>query len=336
VTTGPFTELRPGALDLANTQILFGQRGMDFQDRTGGRFTFGTWLDDGQIWGVNAGYFFLRGRSIGQGFSSPGAPVLATPFFNALTGMQDSSLITFPGIMSGQIVIDAPSFLQGADANMTAKLWENNWFHWEASLGFRYLNLNEALNINSVSLVQIAPQFQGLGLPFDGNTISVSDSFQTRNHFYGAQLGSRVEMGYKRWTLELTGKVALGVTHQIATVQGLTTIDTTPTFIQNGGLFAVSSNSGRFTSNAFTVVPEVGFNLRFRLTERLQLFGGYSFFYWNRVARPADQVDTGVNPNFVPTSTTFGAAGGPNRPAFNFHSTDFFAHGANFGFEFRY
>ena len=103
VTTGPFTELRPGALDSTETKILFGQRGMDFQERTGGRFTFGGWLDDDQTWSVSAGYFFVRGRSIGQGFSSPGAPVLATPFFNANLGSQDSSLITFPGIMSGKL-----------------------------------------------------------------------------------------------------------------------------------------------------------------------------------------------------------------------------------------
>jgi hypothetical protein len=200
----------------------------------------------------------------------------------------------------------------------------------------RYLNLSEALNINAVSIVDLAEQYKGLGIPFDGNTINVRDSFDTRNHFYGGQLGTRVELEYKRWTLDLSGKVALGVSHQIAKVHGSTTIDTTPTFQQNGGLFAVSSNSGRFTNHAFAVAPEASFTLKFRLTERLQLFGGYSFFYWSRVARPSDQVDTTVNPNFVPTSTTFGASGGPQRPAFNFRSTDFFAHGANFGFEFRY
>src|SRR5262245_60693888 len=64
VTTGPFTDLRPGALDSPETHILYGQQNMDFQDRTGGRFTFGYWLDAEQIWGVNASYFFVRGRAI--------------------------------------------------------------------------------------------------------------------------------------------------------------------------------------------------------------------------------------------------------------------------------
>jgi len=336
VTTGPFSDLRPGALDSLDTKLLFGQNGMDFQDRTGGRFTAGWWLDDDQVWSVQAGYFFLRGRAIGHAFSSPGEPVLATPFTNALTNIPDSSLITFPGILSGQVVIDAPSFLQGAEANLNAKLWENEWLQWDASLGFRYLDLTESLNINAVSLVQLAPQYVGFGIPFDGNTITVNDTFETRNHFYGGQLGSRIEMNRGRWTLDLQGKVALGVTHSIANVHGSTGIDTAPAIAQNAGLFAVASNSGRFTSNSFAVVPEVGFNLKFQLTERLQLFGGYSFLYWSRVARPGDQIDTTVNPNFVPTSATFGAVGGPNRPGFSFRHTDFFAHGANFGLEFRY
>jgi len=262
--------------------------------------------------------------------------VLATPFFNANAGNQDSSLIAFPGIASGRVVIDAPSFLQGTDANLTAKLWHDEHFHWDALAGFRYLNLNEGLNINAVSNVALVPEFKGMGIPFDGNTIIVNDAFETRNHFYGGQLGMRGGFNRGRWHMDFLGKVALGVSHQIVTIRGSTNINTQPAFAQDAGLFALSSNSGRFTSNSFAVVPEVGVNLKFQLTERLQLFGGYSFLYWSSVARPGDQVDTAVNPNLVPTSATYNQVGGPNRPALNFRSTDFFAHGANFGLEFHY
>ena len=83
-------------------------------------------------------------------------------------------------------------------------------------------------------------------------------------------------------------------------------------------------------------VPEASINLYFQLTDHLKVFAGYTFLYWSHIARPGDQVDINVNPNLVPTSMTFGAAGGPARPAFTFHSTDFFAHGVNFGLELRY
>jgi hypothetical protein len=160
--------------------------------------------------------------------------------------------------------------------------------------------------------------------------------FHTRNNFYGAQLGTHVELDHKRWTLIMSGKVALGVTHEIAKIRSVTSIDTQPAILEPAGLFAVATNSGRFTHSAFAVVPEVNMTLKFQLTERLRLFGGYSFLYWSHVARPADQIDAGINPNLVPTSATYRTAGGPARPAMSFRQTSFFAHGANFGLEFRY
>jgi hypothetical protein len=336
VTTGPYTDPRPGALDSLGTSVLFGQPGMDFQDRSGGRFAIGGWLGEDELWALEARYFFLKGRSIGQRFESPGAPVLATPFFNLATNTADSSLSTFPGVMGGSITVDAPSFLHGAEANLSAVLARNEQFRFDLTGGFRYLYLREGLHINSNSLVELAPQFQGLGIPFDGNTIAVSDRFDASNHFYGGQLGTRVELHHKRWTIDFDARVALGVSHQVVAITGSTNIDTQPATAANGGLLAVSSNSGRFTQNSFAVVPEVGVMLKLQLTERLQLFGGYSFLYWSRVARPGDQIDANVNPNLVPTSMTFGTAGGPSRPGFSFRQTDFFAHGANFGLEFRY
>ena len=57
------------------------------------------------------------------------------------------------------------------------------------------------------------------------------------------------------------------------------------------------------------MVPEVGINLGFQLTNNLKIYGGYSFLYWTNIVRPGDQIDTTVNPNLVPTSSTFGTAG---------------------------
>ncbi|MBI1832565.1 MAG: BBP7 family outer membrane beta-barrel protein, partial [Planctomycetes bacterium] len=164
----------------------------------------------------------------------------------------------------------------------------------------------------------------------------ISDRFDTNNHFFGPQLGLRAEWQHKRWVLGGSAKVALGVTREIVTIAGSTFIDTQPATVNAGGLYAVSSNSGRFSRSAFAVVPEAGLNLGFQLTDNLRLFAGYTFLYWSHVVRPGDQVDTNVNLNFVPSSMTFGSAGGSNRPAFSFRATDFFAHGVNMGLEWRY
>ena len=335
VTSGSPTDPSPGALNSVNTTVLFGGNGLDFFDRKGGRFTGGWSFDDECTLGLEASYFFMSGRAINQTSVSPGAPVLANPFFNVNTGQPDSSLVTYPGVMSGQIFVDMPSFLQGADANVSVALWHGEHFRVDGLAGFRWLNLQEGLHFTESSLVQLASQYVGL-VPFDGNTISVSDRFDTHNNFYGAQIGARAEWQVKRWTLSLLAKVAFGASNEVVQIHGSTTIDTQPATVSNGGLYAVSSNSGQFTRNAFAVVPEANLNLSFQVNDHVRLFAGYTFLYWTSVARPGDQIDTSINTNLVPTSMTFGAAGGPARPGFSFHSTDFFAHGVNAGLEIRY
>src|SRR5207244_361036 len=119
-------------------------------------------------------------------------------------------------------------------------------------------------------------------------------------------------------------------------IHGRTSIDTTPATVTNAGLLALATNSGRHARDDFAVLPEIGVNFGFQITDRLQAFVGYTYMYWSNVVRPGDQVDLGLNPNLIPTSATFNTAGGPARPAFSFRDTDFWAQGINVGMEFRY
>jgi hypothetical protein len=335
VTTGALSDPLPGALSSASTTILFGGSGLDYQDRSGGRFTMGLWFDEEMRWGLNGSYFFLAGRSIAYSVSSPGNPVLAVPFFNVNTGAADSSIIAYPGVTSGHISVDAPSFLQSAEANLTAVLWYEPHVHLQGLIGFRYAGLNEGLRIEQSSLVNLAPQYIGL-VPLNGNTIAIDDYFGTRNQFYGAQIGGSAEFLYKRLSLEISVKAALGASNEVVGIHGSTTIDTQPATTANAGLLALSSNSGQYSRNVLAVVPELSVNLGFQLTDHIRMIAGYSFLYWSSVARPGDQIDTAINPNLVPTSNSYGNTGGLARPAFVFHSTDFFAHGVNLGLEVRY
>jgi len=328
LTTGPATDPRPGALDSSNTSILFGGGGQDNKNRSGGRFFAGCWLTDEDSVGVEAGYFFLGPRAIGTFESSPGNPVRARPFVNVNAGMQDSSLVAYPGLIGGSVRIQAPSFLQGAEANMVTAVGQANHLRLEAFLGFRYLNLGEGLHIDENDLVSpMSPQLPGQPIP-------ISDRFDVQNNFFGGQLGARADFRWKRCTLNILAKVALGETYETVSIHGSTQIGTRPAVSE--GFLALSSNSGRFSHNGFTVVPEVNVSIGFQITESLRAFAGYSFLYWSQVARPGDQVDLGLNENLVPTSTTIGAGGGLPRPAFAFHTTDFWAHGINLGLEFRF
>jgi len=102
------------------------------------------------------------------------------------------------------------------------------------------------------------------------------------------------------------------------------------------GLLALATNSGRSSRNDFAIVPEISANLGLRITERLTLFGGYSFMYWSSVVRPGDQIDRRLNPNLIPTSGTFGGPAIPALPAVPFRTTDYWAQGMMWGLEFRY
>ena len=336
VTSGSFTDARPGALGSPNTSVLFGGGGEDFLNRSGGRFFTGYWLDEEQRFGIEAGYFFVAGQSVGQSFASAGNPVLARPFFNASTGSQDASIVAYPGVTNGNVAVSSGSFLQGVDLNLTSTLLKGEHYRIDGLVGFRYMNLNESVQINENDNIAVSPQYAGYSIPYAGDNINVTDSFTTRNDFFGGQFGFRAEYTFKRLSLDVLAKVALGANNEVVNIHGSTYINTSPATTADAGLLAVGSNSGQYTRDVFSVVPEVGVNLGFQLTNNIKIYAGYSFIYWTNIVRPGDQIDTTVNPNQVPTSSTYGTAGGTARPAFAFHANDFFAHGANAGLEFRY
>jgi hypothetical protein len=204
-------------------------------------------------------------------------------------------------------------------------------------MGFRYLNLEEDLSITETINVnpdptQLPPDFRR----FTGNQIVVNDDFSTENHFYGGQIGLNTSVYRGRWVLDLRGKIAFGVTHEIIDINGSTVI-TTPTgqvSTFRGGLLAQASNIGSFTDDVFAVVPEANVNLGYQLTNHLGVFIGYTFLYWSRVVRPGDQIDRGL-PELPFFPTGIHPVGEP-RPALNIKQTDFWAQGLNFGAELRW
>jgi len=329
LTRGLATSPRPGALDQPFTKVLDGG-GVDFKERHGGRFGIGTWLAPEFGWSVEADYLFLSGRDVGVARQSAGTPVLARPFFDVLSGRQDSSLVSYPGLLTGGIEISNSSRLQGAEANLLKNLRHSDKLRVECLAGLRWLHLDEELIVQERSDV-IDPT-----APLFGTRFSVADEFEVDNHFFGGQVGLREELTWKRFRLRLVQKVALGVTRQTVAIRGRTVIDDGTPRVFDSGLLALASNRGRHTQSRFTVVPEIGASLGLAITEKVTFFAGYSFIYWSDVARPGAHVDRALNPNLIPTSATFGALGGPRRPAFRFDPDDWCAHGVNVGLEWKF
>ena len=101
----------------------------------------------------------------------------------------------------------------------------------------------------------------------------------------------------------------------------------------SGGLLALSSNSGVFNSNDWTIVPEFGVNLGWNIRRNLEMHLGYSFLFWSEVARASEQVDVRVNPNLIPPP--MGAAT-PSLPSFTLRKSDIWVHSITLGLEYRF
>jgi Putative beta barrel porin-7 (BBP7) len=346
VTTGPANPRQvppPGALGAVGTSALFSGESLNDDPFSGGRFTAGYWLNCSQTTGVEASYFFLGQRSgdfraVSSG--APGSAVIARPFFDVSTGLPNSELIAFPGLAGGTVQVHSTTRLQGPEANLIYNLCcscdccdccqSAPSYRWDLLGGFRYLDLRDGMGV--VESTQVLP-----GAPvFSGDAINAFDQFDTRNQFYGGQLGVRGEVRQNRLFANITGKVALGDTHQTIDVNGATTITPPggPTAVRPGGLLALPGNSGRFSRDEFSAVPEVDVNVGCQVTSNLRVFVGYNFLYWSSVVRSGDVIDLRVNSTRVPTSLL--PPSGPAALPLAFRNSDFWAQGVAFGAELRF
>ncbi len=334
-----------GVLGEPGTAVVIGNRDFDSGREDGGRFTLGYWFDCCERLGFEFTYFFLGRHNVDISAASNGVPLLARPFFDITEGAENSQLVAntalpqFPGLipLTGAINVYERTRFWGIEANLRANLFSGcfhcDWnYHVDLLAGFRHLQFDEALFITEN--LQVPGTVPNVG----GVRFVVQDRFGTHNRFYGGQFGLESELRKGRWFLNARTKLALGWNHQIVNIGG-NTFFTAPgqaTRASSGGLLALPTNSGRFTRDTFAVVPEVGINLGYQVTDHLRLFVGYTFLYWTNVARPGDEIDRVVNPTQLPRFAGPGGLVGPARPSFRFRDSDFWAQGLNFGLELRY
>jgi hypothetical protein len=318
VSAGPSSSaaiLNQGAVTLFGGDI-------NNDERQGGRFTAGYWITCDQSLGIEGSYFFLGSNSVGfaaGGTGAAGEPAIGRPFFNAITGQEDAELVNFPGVVAGSTAVNLSSRLQVAELNAVSLvcccpcMWKV-----EALAGFRFLDLNEGLGITED--LAVVPTFPVLG----GTQFKIFDQFDTRNQFYGGQVGIRGEYVLGSWFARGSFKLALGDTHETADVNGATTILSPGggTTVGSGGLLALPSNIGHYSRDIFAVIPEIGLSIGYQFATHVRVSVGYDFLYWSEVARPGDQIDRSINPSQLVRS-----AGGTASTAAVLHvSGDRFLH----------
>jgi Putative beta barrel porin-7 (BBP7) len=331
-----------GALGEPNTVILFGQSNLDYGTFSGGRLTVGGWLAPGI--GIEANAFLLEQRSVRFSASSDatGNPPLYIPAFYSNINHEDRLIVSEPfnanqttGGFTGSVGITSTTRLWGTELNAVLGGWSSSC--WEGSFlaGFRYIDLQESLDLSNTTVT----------LPLTGQTgafvSSVADSFETRNQFYGGQIGGKFSYHWNFLTFEFVGKIALGDSHQVVNILGVSSQSgpnspTPGSFV--GGLFAQPTNIGRQTQNEFTVVPEGIFKVDCTLCCGLHAFIGYDIMYWNQVVRPGAEInrDLNVTQSAVISGNPNPVLVGPAQPTPLFNRTEFYANGLTFGIELKY
>jgi hypothetical protein len=320
-----------GVLGQPTTTILFGGDGLIDTMRPGGRFTAGYWFDWARFHGVEATFLGLMSRDSNFQAQSSGNPILARPFTNVEPGFEgaDAELVAFPGVLTGRIEAEADSSLLGIEVLYRGAWWQMGNRNFDLLAGWRYLQLDESLRIGdfktSISTDSLVPI---------GTTIDELDSFSAKNCFNGAEIGLVTHTCWNKWSLEALGKLAFGNTRSKVTIDGTTTITVPgePASTTAAGLLAQETNMGTHQRDVFSVVPEFGLTAGYYLTPNVQARVGYTFIYWNRVARPGDQIDTQLNlSQLEPTGLV-----GPARPAFTWVDSGVWIQGISLGLEGRF
>jgi hypothetical protein len=335
-----------GALGQSGTVELFGNQNIGYPWLSGARATVGFQFpcSDCPV-GIEGTGFYLPKRHEEFNFFSNGngTPLIAEPFFNSGVNAfvfnasgppgEAALVLSNPGGVFGGVHIDSSAQLWGSEANVVIGSG------FSMLLGFRYVDLQEDLNISSTvtNLPGVNNLFNGILLG-GGDTITVSDGFTTRNQFYGGQIGFRAAHCWGPFFIGAQAKIALGDTRESVVIAGNSmatsatgaTIATSP-----GGLFAQPSNIGTYHRNEFAVVPEgegrVGVNLGCHVT----VYAGYNILYWSRVVRPGDQINRNINAAQL-AAENFAATTPATQPSFSFKTTDFYTQGLTGGVEIRF
>jgi hypothetical protein len=328
LSIGDLSDAKPGVPGQPGTLIVQGGHKFEFGGADGLRPRLGAWLTDDHVLGVEAEGFVLEQVAAGQAFATVnGRPATFIVFQNP---DNSSAALPFsiPGVVNGSSAAVATSRLWGLEANLISQL-DCERFGWGLHstflAGWRYLNLDDRVDITNRQSLLINPQ---------GGAIGEAD-FNTQNQFIGGQVGARFGATRGNLGLDLTTKLALGEAHLASNVAGgplLAGSSVLPPLVP-GPVLALPSNLGRLSSDRIAVVPEVNFRIRWQVREHVQLTLGYNLLYWNKVLCPGDQMDPHANLTQLPFR---GPVVGAPVPAHQFVFTDAFAHGLQVGVAFSY
>ena len=113
-----------------------------------------------------------------------------------------------------------------------------------------------------------------------------------------------------------------------------------PKYASLGGFWAQSTNSGTQSRSRLSFVPGVDVKVGVNITKHLDFNIGYTFFHWNHVAHPGQQLDYRVNGDYSyllnTNNTGIPTFQGRPFPVKVFKDSDFWAQGLTAGFKVKF
>ena len=307
-----------GVLGQDTTSILFGASGILGNLRGGGQFELGYWLDPQQTAALELNYFFLGEKTEDFFGDQDRFPILARPFLNVETGLQDARLIALNNQLEGTLAISTDTNLHTSAVAYRNLLYRTRTGKIDYLLGYRFAYLGDTIAIGDSST--------DLRDPNNLITLESSDFFETRNMFHGGEFGFEMQHRIDHcWDCVLNARVALGGSARETIISGSEIVnggDATP-----GGLLTQPSNIGAYRDTEFNTVSNLGVTFRRRVLANTSLSFGYHLFLWSHVWRAADQIDSNVNES-QPTSSA--------PPLFPADTDTYWAQGLSINLEGRF
>ena len=134
--------------------------------------------------GFEASGFLFGSHSVnfGAGSDGNGNPPIGVPFFGAVSGQEAANMVAFPGAFAGLVNVSLSSQLWGTEANFLAKMDAGPSNRLIFYTGFRYVDLQENLDVTQNTTV-----LSGGGILFNGTTkVSALDGVLIFDTFEGA------------------------------------------------------------------------------------------------------------------------------------------------------
>ncbi len=240
------------------------------------------------------------------------------------TGLETAQLISIPignaiGAQGGTIAVTSSMSLWGIDGDVFFPLGESDVLGLRVSLGYKHLSFRENLQVNTSSGGLVGgTQFNGFRMPNGIFFNTTNDTFETTNSLDAGTIGLRGALGRERWSLIADTKFGIGPSKHTLNIEGITTLIPTAggaSQTSNGGLFALSTNSGFQSITALSLTFEASLALSYQVNQAIRLYGGFNYMWWNFVARPGDFVNHLLDARQIPTSGSYQTGLNYNGPA---------------------